>query len=621
MFQQLKGQVRQIPAMPGVYLLKGKQGRVIYVGKANSLRHRLRSYLAENEAVSPRLRSLQTRLADIDYVVTDTEVEALILECNLIKEYRPRFNVNLKDDKDYPYLILTPELYPRMELLRLSQRGSRRGRYYPVPGKEEQRFGPFTDVGAVRETMRFIGSIFPLRRCRQPLDGSPATDRPCLNYQMGRCLAPCRGEKYVFPENYEQMVKQVVMFLQGRHGELESRLKEQMEEAAREHCFEEAAMLRDRLRSLQRVAGQQQKMALNEEDAERDILALGRRGERAAVHLFQVRGGKLLSQEHFPLTGAEEVGDDEVVASFIKSYYNQAESIPPEIVASEQPADVELLKKWLKVKANRKVELRIPKRGRLKKLVNLARRNCCLRLEEDEEQRLRKTEQPLAELGRLVGLDRPLDRIEGFDISHLRGGEPVGAMVVFQAGEPSKEGYRRFNIRSAEAGDDYGALQEALKRRAGQDTWPKPDLILIDGGRGQLSAAREALENTNLEKVPLAALAKDPDQLFLEGTALPVRMAANNPLLQLLQRIRDEVHRFAIGGHRGRRGKSGLRSRLEEIPGVGPSRRTALLKHFGSATEVRKASVDKLSEVPGISSSLAGDIYRHLRRSEEEIEG
>ncbi len=618
MLEQLKEKVRQVPAMPGVYLLKDKTGRVIYVGKANLLRNRLRSYLADNGTISPRLRSLQGRLADIDYVVTDTEVEALILECNLIKEYRPRFNVNLKDDKDYPYLILTPELYPRMELLRLSQRGGRRGRYKPVPGKEEQRFGPFTDVGAVRETMRFIGSIFPLRRCRQPLDGSQASDRPCLNYQMKRCLAPCRGAEAVPPEEYEKMVRQVVLFLQGRHGELESRLKAQMEEAAREQRFEEAAALRDRLQSLQRVAGQQQKMTLQEDDAERDVLALGRHGDRAAVHLFQVRSGKLLSQEHFPLTGAEEVEDDEVIASFIKSYYNQAESLPPEIVVSDQPAEAELLQEWLKIKAGRKVELRVPRRGSLKKLVELARRNCCLRLEEDEEQRVRKTEQPLEELGRLVGLDEPPVRLEGFDISHLSGGEPVGAMVVFRFGEPYKEGYRRFNIRSAQPGDDYGALQEALQRRAGQDTWPRPDLILIDGGRGQLGAAREALNGTSLEDVPLAALAKDPDQLFLEGTALPVRMAANDPLLQMLQRIRDEVHRFAIGGHRGRRKRSGLRSRLEAIPGVGPSRRTALLKHFGSAGRVREATVEQLAEVPGISRALAETIYKSLRAKEAE---
>ncbi len=618
MLEQLKEQIQQIPAMPGVYLLKDKNGRVIYVGKANSLRHRLRSYLTDNGAISPRLRSLQTRLSDIDYVVTDTEVEALILECNLIKEYRPRFNVNLKDDKDYPYLILTPELYPRMELLRLSQRSGRRGRYHPFPGKEEKRFGPFTDVRAVRETMLFIGASFPLRRCRQLLDGTTAPHRPCLNYQMNRCLAPCRGQDDVSPEVYNRIVRQVILFLQGRYGELEDKLKIQMDQAAQDSRFEEAAVLRDRLHSLQRVAGQQQKMTLNEEDAERDILALGRHENRAAVHLFKIRGGKLLNQEHFSLSGAEEVEDEEVIASFIKSYYNQAESLPPQILASNQPSDSELLKAWLKVKAGRRVELRIPRRGPLKKLVELARRNCSLRLEEDKKQESRNIEQPLEELGRLIGIKAPPEKIEGFDISHLRGGEPVGAMVVFRSGKPYKEGYRRFNVRTAEPGDDYGALHEVLKRRAGQESWPEPDFILIDGGRGQLSAAREALSGTNLEKVPLAALAKDPDRLMLEHTALPVRMAANNPLLQLLQRIRDEVHRFAISGHRSKRRRRGIRSGLEEIAGVGPSRRSALLNYFGSKDQVQKASLDQLAEVPGISRALAEKIHQSLHFDNNE---
>ncbi len=612
MLNLLKEKVQQIPAMPGVYLLKDKNERVIYVGKANSLRHRLRTYLADNETMSPRLRSLQVKMADIDFVVTDTEVEALILECNLIKEYRPRFNVNLKDDKDYPYLILTPELYPRMELLRLAQRKGRRGRYHLLPGREEQRFGPFTDVGAVRESMRFIGSIIPLRRCRQPLDGSPSSSRPCLNFQMKRCLAPCRGEKKVPLAEYDKMVRQVVLFLRGRHSELESKLKKQMEDAAQAHHYEEAAVLRDRLQSLQRVAGQQQKMALNEDNAERDILALGRHGKSSAVHLFQVRGGKLLSQEHFPLVGTEGVEDEEVIASFIKTYYNQAEILPPELVISDHPAEAELLKQWLKVKAGRKVTMRVPSRGYLKKLVELAKRNCLLRLEEEEQQRARSIEQPLEELGRLVGLNTAPERIEGFDISHLHGGEPVGAMVVFRSGEPWKEGYRRFNIRKASAGDDYAALQEVLKRRADQRSWPKPDLIIIDGGKGQLSSAREALEKTCLTEIPLVALAKNPDQLILENSSLPLRLAADNTMLQMLQRIRDEVHRFALSGHRRRRNRSSIHSKLEDIPGIGPAKRSTLLNHFGSSAKIRKATVNQLADVPGISKSLANAIYHGL---------
>lgn len=595
--------------MPGVYLLKDKNNRIIYVGKANSLRQRLRSYLVDSDIRSPRLRSLQDRLADIDYVVTDNEVEALILECNLIKEYRPRYNVNLKDDKDYPYLILTPELYPRLELMRLSQRRGRRGRHIPAPGREEKRFGPFTDVGSVRETIKFIGAVFPLRRCRKPLDGSSFPERPCLNYQMGRCLAPCRGEEIVPLSEYERLVKQVVLFLQGRYGELEGRLKSQMEEAAEKHMFEQAALLRDRLHSLQRMAGQQQKMALNSDQTDRDVLALGRRGSRAAVHLFRIRGGKLVSQDHFPLSGANEVGNNEVMASFIKSYYSRSESVPFQVVVSDETADAELLERWLKTRAGRKVTLRFPRRGFLKKMVELARRNCTLRLEEEETLRLTRTEKPLEELGRLVGLNNPPARIESYDISHLRGSEPVGAMVVFSSGRAEKQEYRLFNIRNALPGDDYSALQEVLTRRAGHREWNYPDLIIIDGGRGQLSAAENALTATGLSGVPLAALAKNPDHLFVQGNPLPVRLAANSAVLQLLQRIRDEVHRFAVTGHRARRGQSGKRSQLEAIPGIGPAKRAALLRHFGGVVKIKEATVGNLVEVPGITKKLAEEIH------------
>ncbi len=613
MFEMLKEKVSRLPDQPGVYLLKDEKDRVIYVGKALSLRQRVRSYLSENAAGSPRLRSLQNKLADLDYVVTDTEVEALILECNLIKEYRPRFNVNLKDDKDYPYLVLTADLYPRLELLRLSQMGSRRGRYRPEPGKEERRFGPYTDVRAVRETLRLLNSIFPLRRCRQPLNGSPAHDRPCLNQQMKRCLAPCRGREALSPAVYEKIVNQVTLFLEGRYGELEDKLKRQMEDASAEQRFEAAAVVRDRLLALQRVAGQQQKMLSVENSVDRDVLALARNSGYAAVHLFQIRGGKLLRQDYFSLSGAEGVNNEEVMASFIKNYYSRETDLPREIAASDQPADADLLLQWLKGKAGRKVNLRIPKRGSLKKMVDLAGRNCLLRLQEEEEQRRHKTEEPLMELARLVGLEAPPELIEGYDISHLRGGETVGAMVVYRHGEPCKSDYRIFNIKQAPGGDDYAALYEVLERRANRKNWDNPDLILIDGGRGQLNAAIEALQETQLEEVPLVALAKNPDQIFLTNVSQPIRLAANNTLLHLLQRIRDEVHRFAVNGHRRRRRNRSIQSLLENIPGIGSSRRTALLSHFGSAEKIMKASVDQLEEVPKINRSLAAAIYRHLR--------
>jgi len=609
-FEELKKKVSRFPDLPGVYLLKDQQDRIIYVGKAGSLRKRVRSYLTDKVDFSPRLRSLQNHLAAIDYLVTDSEVEALILECSLIKEYRPRFNVNLKDDKDYPYLLITPELYPRLELLRLSQKSSRKARFEAYPGRPERRFGPYTDVGSVRDTLHFLGTLFPLRRCRQPLDGKATTERPCLNYQMKRCLAPCRGKEAVSPEEYGQMVQQIVLFLEGRHGELEKDLKKDMEKAAAAEQFERAAALRDRYLALQRVAGQQQKVLLTGGSPDRDILALARRERDAAVHLFMVRDGKLLSQKHFNLTGAEDHEDTEVLASFIKSYYSRVDKPPAEILSSAEPAEAELLSAWLGEKAGYKVKLRSPQRGSLRKLVGLAEKNALLKLEEEAELRTRRTEEPLTELGRLLGTDRPPERIEAYDISHLRGGAAVGAMVVFRNGEADKEEYRRFNIKKAKPGDDYAALAEVLQRRAERAAkGTLPDLLLIDGGKGQLSAVAEALCSSPLAEVAIAALAKDPDRLYLAGSALPVMLPAENLTLQMLQRIRNEAHRFAVSGHRSLKSRSAIRSRLENIPGIGPAKRSALLAAFGSIDRVRQAGIEELSRVPGINRALAEKIY------------
>lgn len=612
MLAALKEKIKLFPDLPGVYLLKDESGRIIYVGKALSLRQRVRSYLVDDAAHSPRLQLLQAKMKDADYIVTDSEVEALILECNLIKEYRPRFNVNLKDDKDYPYLMITAEHFPRLELLRLSQREDRKVRCRTLPEKSERRFGPYTDVGAVRETMRLLGSIFPLRRCRQPLDGTPAAERPCLNFQMKKCLAPCRGEAEVSHSRYNGMVRQVELFLKGSYNDLEMMLKKQMLLAAQEQRFEEAALLRDRIEALQRVAGQRQKVLSAEDRTNRDVLALVRLEQRTAVHLFKIRDGKLLNQEHFPLSGAGEVSDDEVMASFIKSYYNRADSPPDEVIVSTQPAESELLIRWFREIAGRKIKICFPRRGSLKKLSDLACRNGLLKLQEDQDRLERMISEPLRELGMLLGLPKAPERIEGYDISHLHGSEALGAMVVFKQGEPLKAGYRRFNIHQAKAGDDYAALQEVFMRRAKNEKWPRPDLIMIDGGRGQLNAVRVTLRATAMNDIPLVALAKNPDRLFIEGPDLPVLPAADNAMLMLLQRIRDEAHRFAVSGHRLKRSRRAVRSLLELIPGVGPARRKALLEHFGSTEKVRQASLSDLEEVEGINASLAVVIRQYL---------
>ncbi len=617
---QIAEKVSSFPECPGVYLIKDAVERIIYVGKARSLRQRVRAYLAENGVMPPNVRALQKQMNDIDYIVTDSEVEALILECNLIKEYRPRYNIDLKDDKDYPCLRLTGGPYPRLEYLRLSQKEGRR------PGKssraKQQRedeesgalyFGPYTDAGAVQKTVRLLGKIFPLRRCRRHLTGEPVADRPCLNFQMKRCLGPCRGAVEVSPEEYSRLVGEVVLFLEGKRGFLERQLVERMEQAARDERFEEAARLRDQLQAIRRVASQQQKVFLLEKDVHRDILALVRCGEAVAVHLFAVREGKLIRREHFPLgEAAAEVADGEALGAFIKSYYSRGARPPKEIILSSKPEDGEILEEWLKELAGAKVTLKVPQRGSRRKLVELALRNGMLRLQDEQERAERQGLLPLEELSRLAGLKGTPRRIEGYDISHLRGGAAVGVMVVFEEGRPLKDGYRRFHLRKTLPGDDYAALQEVLKRRVLHRSWPLPDLMLIDGGKGQLNAARKALQQAELSEMTLLALAENPDRIFLEGEKTPLLLPASSTLLQLLQRIRDEAHRFAIDYHRRLHRQKATSSRLEEIPGIGPQRRAALLNHFGSLEQLYRASLKDLVSVPGISGALAERIYREL---------
>ncbi len=617
---ELAEKVSRFPQSPGVYLIKDAVGQVIYIGKARSLRQRVRSYLAADSAAPPRLQAIQSQMHEIEYLVTDSEVEALILECNLIKEYRPRYNVDLKDDKDYPCLRLTGGPYPRLEYLRLSQREGRRpGRRGPkkrqqaVEEDEALYFGPYTDAGAVRQTMRLLGRLFPLRRCRLPLTGEPAGERPCLNYQMKRCLGPCRGAAAVPPTEYGRLVGQVVSFLEGKRDILAQQLEENMVQAAREERFEEAARLRDQLQAVRRVASQEQKVLDLKRGADQDVLGLVRREGAVAVHLFIIREGKLIRREHFPLgSAAAAAGDGEALGAFIKSYYSRGARPPEEIVLSSSPDDEKTLAKWLKELAGTKVQLLVPRRGPRRSLVELALRNGALKLQEEQERTAQRVLLPLDELGRLAGLEAAPGRIEGYDISHLRGGAAVGVMVVFEQGAPFKDGYRRFHLKRTPPGDDCAALQEVLQRRLGRTQWPLPELMVIDGGRAQLNAVREVLQKAGLDGIALLALAESPDRIYLEREKRPVLLPANSTLLQLLQRIRDEAHRFAVDYHRRLRRKSAVRSGLEEIPGIGPQRRTALLKHFGSLEQLYRAGVEELAAVPGISRVLAGRIHRKL---------
>ena len=617
---KLADKVRQFPLSSGVYLIKDAVGRTIYIGKARSLRQRVRSYLAAGDAVSPRLQAIQAQMDDIEYMVTDSEVEALILECNLIKEYRPRYNVDLKDDKDYPCLRLTGGLYPRLEYMRLSQRGKHRngGRSREQEAVEEREaiyFGPYTDAGAVRETMRLLAKIFPLRRCRRPLTGEADKERPCLNYQMKRCLGPCRGAEKISPAEYNSMVGQIVSFLEGKRRTLEQQLEEGMHRAAGEERFEEAARMRDQLEAVRRITAQEQKVLDLKKSEDQDVLALVRHEGAVAVHLLVIREGKLIRRDHFPLgSAAAEAGDGEALGAFVKSYYSRGARPPKEIILSGEPDDRETLEGWLKKLAGTRVKLLTPRRGSKRRLVEMALRNGLLRLADEQERSMQRVLLPLEEVGRLAGLKEAPRRMEGYDISHLQGGAAVGVMVVFEQGRPYRDGYRRFHLGRTPPGDDCAALREVLQRRALHSEWPWPELMLIDGGRAQLNAAREALEKAGAPEVALLSLAENPDRIFLEREKTPILLPASSTLLQLLQRLRDEAHRFALDYHRRLRRQSTLHSRLEEIAGVGPQRRAALLKHYGSMERLYQATVEELADVPGISLVLAERIFRRLHQ-------
>ncbi|NLJ57090.1 MAG: excinuclease ABC subunit UvrC [Firmicutes bacterium] len=603
--EQVADRAAALPQEPGVYLFKDQNGEVIYVGKALSLRQRVRSYFQKSMTPSPRfsrrLQVLVAKIAALDFIVTDTEEEAFILEANLIKTHVPRYNIQFKDDKHYPYLRLNlQEPFPRLEVTR------------KVEGKGFKYFGPFSRAGAVKETVRSIKKLFPLRSCRRPLQAGAAQGRPCLNFQIKRCLAPCQGN--VSAQEYALLVEQVVLFLEGRQEHLLKKMEKEMQAAADDLQFEKAARLRDQLLSLQKVTEQQKAVTTDRQD--RDIIAVVELPRGVSVGLFKVRDGKLLGVDNFtPVTAATAEDAGEVMKEFLRHYYGRAAFIPGELLVSHLPAEKELLLSWLQKKRNnKKVKIRVPQRGEKKALLELLKKNVLLQAEEKQGQ-CRQREAALQELARVLSLPAPPARIEGYDISHLAGQETAGAMVVFLQGQAVKDEYRRFKIRTAAPGDDYAALTEMLQRRFSRGDWPRPALVLVDGGRGQLSAARSALQAAGQGTLPVVALAEKEEQLYLPGKKEPLNLPAVHPALQLLQRVRDEAHRFALSFSRGLQLKSSLASFLETVPGIGPVRRKALLQHFGGLEALRQASREEIAAVPGISSTVAAQLYIKLQQN------
>ena len=597
--------------------MKDVDGKVIYIGKAINLRNRLRSYYHASAMQNHKTRQMVRRIADIDWIVVGSELEALILEMNLIKEYRPHFNVRLKDDKRYPYIkVHWAKPFPKLTVTRqMVNDGSR-------------YFGPYTSVWAVHQTLDVLRRIFPYLTCDREITGEDK--RACLYYDIKLCTAPCIG--VINQDDYRQVIDDICQFLSGRTEPILSRLQEEMRAAANKLQFERAAALRDQVNAIEKVVERQK--IVSTEYIDSDVIAMARSNGEACVQVFFIRGGKLIGREYFLLQGAEGSADANVMSGFIKQFYDQASMVPPQVLLPHEIEEAQIIKQWLSSRRpGDSFEILIPREGQQRELILLAAENAADTLKALQArwhaEKHRQTE-ALAELQSALKLSAPPNRIECYDISNTQGTFAVGSMVVFEQGVPSKKFYRRFNIRSVMGPDDFASMEEVLLRRfnrwqAAQELIDKPgekvdqsfsllpDLLIVDGGKGQLSRAVAVLEKFNLlDQIPVAGLAKQNEELFVPGQSKPIVLPKGSQGLFLLQRVRDEAHRFAITAHRKQRTKTGIASRLDSIAGVGPAKRKALLGKFGSIKNILNASIDDLSSIPGISESLAHSIKTQL---------
>jgi excinuclease ABC subunit C len=611
---QLKEQLSSIPPKPGVYLMADVNGKVIYVGKAVNLRNRVRSYFHASADHSPKTHYLRQDIADLDFIVTASELEALILECNLIKKYQPRYNVRLKDDKRYPYIKITwQEPYPRIFTVRRMQKDG--AKYY----------GPFTATWAVSQTLDLLRKIFPYLTCKREITGQDK--RACLYYHIGRCPGPCIGA--VSQEEYRALANQICRFLEGKSEEIIDDLRSQMKAASERLEFERAAALRDQIVALERVTERQR--IVSSALADEDVIAFARQDGDACMQVFFIRRGKLIGREYFVLEGTADEDARLIMTSFVKQFYDKAAYVPSEVLLQSDIDEAMIIQSWLRSKRGTKVTLKVPRRGQKKELVQMAAENAAETLAHLRAQWLLdegKSVEALAELQEHLELAQPPARIECYDISNIQGKAATGSMVVFVKGVPRKSDYRRFKIRTVEGADDYAMMQEVLRRRfrrAAGETKKKgelaedkpwailPDLVVVDGGKGQLNAALEVMDEYGLrEAVPVASLAKEREEVFVPGQPDPILLPRGSQGLFLMQRIRDEAHRFALQYHRRLREKKTLTSTLEEIPGIGPKRRQALFKHFGSLEGIREATVEELMAVPGMTPRTAEQVKEHL---------
>jgi len=603
----IEEQLNRLPNSPGVYLMRDAEGNILYVGKAANLHHRVRSYFSAGQKLSPKLVRLVARVADIDFFVAASEQEALILELNLIKQYHPRYNVRLKDDKTFPYLkISINEDWPKIYVTRrLEQDG---GHY----------FGPFASARSVRQTLRVLQGIFPFRICSKAITGT--APRACLEYHLGHCLAPCTGE--VSQTEYAEVINEVILFLEGKQERVVRELKARMNKAAEALDFEKAALARDQIQAIHRVI-EGQKIAATVR-GEQDVIAFAQDRDQAYVQVFFVRNNKLIGRESFLLQGTRQEVPQQIITSFIKQFYASSPYIPPLLLLQYPVEETLIIKDWLQSKRGAKVEIQVPRRGSKKQLIDIVAENARRGLEQLKIKELatpKALDAALAEIERELELKGLPQRMEAYDISNIQGKSAVGSMVVFEKGKPKPAHYRRFKIKTVSGANDYAMLQEVLQRRfkhsfkgetSPPDTWAiLPDLVLIDGGKGQLNAVLSALDEIG-RSVPVASLAKENEEIFIPRRKEPVILPRSSPGLQLLQRLRDEAHRFAITYYAGVHRRETFTSALDSIPGIGPKRKRALLRQFGSVHRIGEASVDELVAATGMTQSQAKKMKEYL---------
>jgi len=601
---EIKTKLENLPSQPGVYLLKDNEGKIIYVGKAKSLKNRIKSYFQER-AEHPRTSALISRIKDFEVVVTDSEMEALILESNLIKEHKPRYNVNLKDDKRYPYLKVTVnEPFPRILVVRR-------------PKKDKAKyFGPYTNVKGMRQSLRLLRRLFPVRSCNYALP-SKRRIRLCLDYQIKRCDGPCEG--LVSEKDYREMINTIILFLAGKNKVLIQQLKERMDKLAQEEKFEEAARTRDQLKAVESIM-QKQKM-VEKEEIDRDVIAFAREGSDVCVAALQVREGVLIGRQHFYLKARKNIPDPEVLNSFLKQYYLNAAIIPQEILLPIEIEDKQIIRKWLSSKSQKKVEFILPRKGEKVSLLNLATQNAQLLLMEllIQKKKIKRTvPHSVVALKKDLYLPSFPREIVAFDISNLGPTDAVGSLVFFEDARPRKSEYRKFKIKTVKGQDDYAMMEEVVKRYFSRITEEKkrlPDLVLIDGGKGQLSSTLKVLNELEIKDLNVIGLAKRLDEVFLPGKAESLMIPKSSSSIRLLQRIRDEAHRFAITYHRGLREKKIKASELDEIEGIGKKRKNSLLSRFGTVERIKKANLDELLETENITKKLAERIYSYFHKA------